>query len=701
VVDGKEYTIYNKKRPKQISSEEYEAIFEFFTIDPSEKAQHTMRMGFVDILNGKINPNSYKHETGQKEHVYWKELYHEARSVLGLRPEDLFEGLGVHQPGFDLEKTKLQLNVDATKQYIEGGKRLSSAKYEIYFPELVKPSLFDEEEPVADDEVIHLEGAGDIIRNEQGLFLLKYYKNNTETIRILEGKLTIEKACYDFKSNNKLLVTGYHMNRELRTYSINDLMAYLKDYMYYGTKGADAVKYYVHYMVDRVPKYELSTVLGFNSHWNLPCLEEEQRIQILTSTDMQKDAYDRAAGIVESYTEEEKENIRKLMNELVEKTQMKELKKAIIIGWNMAAPFRSVFIEELELFPVFCAYGNRGTGKSSVIEFFSTMFYDIYPSYQSSSLLFSLSRFEDTLTTSSFPVFVQEVKTFPENIINIVKEHCTGTSPFQRKKNARELDFNAEKTAPLIFDCNYLPKQMQDPAMNSKLVTLEFTDEDVIEMDPAWLELRNKLKEYKLFSILYDKTKNWTKKDLAKYIGKFSEEIITQIHKKKSDIERNNPRIIQQYAILAFGIELFNSLFGTKFNRKKILGLLLESRTIMSNSLLNDFYMFFKEALKFEPGSRNPNYLNHGVEKYNSNKYGEGWFFTSANKADFTRFTNYREDASSLDSLIQNLRDALPEKQKYLIQKHNSGRLRGLFVHEDFVKELQEEMEGFTKVDRS
>lgn len=685
--------------PKKINLKEFESLISFLLIGENKKlkVQHSMRQGFIDIFNGKINPNDYKKVTGKAEHVYWKEAFHEAHTCCGLKPEDLLVGLEQFQAGFDLDKTKEQLNDQKNIDYILNMKRMSKAKYNEYFPGTqqktitpppaqqpattpkIEDDIFSERE--LDNDEMYLEGYG-IIHNEQdGLFLEKQYKNSSELFRILEGKLHIEKQSYETLNNNRIVFTGFHNKKHFRTYPFPDLLAYLQNYTYQGNRGRDIVKYYIHQQLENVPTYELKYVLGFNSHWNLPWLEEDNKFQILTATDKQIEAYRNSANMYHPYTVKEKKHIITLMQNFIKITQMDEVKLSIIIGWCMSAPFRHVFINKFALFPVLCAYGNRSTGKTSVIEYFCINFFDVYESYDASRLFFSSARFENALSMSSFPLFVQEVNIIPYETLSLIKEHSTGSSKYFRMKNSKENDFNCLKSAGLAIDCNTLPKTFQDPAMNTKLTVVPFTDEDIIELDPSWNNLKKELKKYKMFSLFYDYTKTWSDDDIEGFLKLYEQEFYDKVQKQKGDIEKDNPRIIQQYCIIAFGIDLFNEIFATEFDHSKVLDVMLGSRTVMTQSVLNDFYTYCLEAIIYDINNKNPNYLNHKLPEYKTRAKGIGYFFGSANKVDFQKFT---QEKYSLDELVEKLRDALDDKEKETITKHNTGKVRGIFIHKTF-----------------
>ncbi len=690
VVSGKRYSWINDNEIVDINKQEYEQIFNFF----KPKKDTSIRKGFVDILLGNINPNEIKTEEN-KEHVYWKEVFHECMTVGGLRPEDLYKGLDKFQTGFDLEKTKIQVKNSKNDTYITNGKRLSKKKYEQYFPELVgikepeQTNMMEilrsaPETPIL-SEGIELEGRGVIVETEEGLFLERVRGKQIETVRILDGKFKISKVSFESNNYNRMLLTGVHKNSNFRTLPLSDLMVRLNDYTYRGTEGRDCVKRFVHQKVDQVDKYKLSYVLGFNSHWNLPHLEENEQVQIITSTDMQMNTYRKAQKYPKVYSEAEKKKIRALMSKFVKQTQLDRVKTGVIVGWAMASPFRHAFINQLSLFPILCAHGNRNTGKSAVLEFYCVDFFGIHNSYIGAGVLGSPSQFEDFLSSSSFPIFIEEVIYIPDNVLAIMKEHTTGTTQFRRKKSARELDFECIKSAGIAIDCNHLIKSLTDPAMNTKVLLLPFTEQEIIERDPEWVNIKNKLKKYNLFSMMYDYTKDWTEKTIIQKISGYYNEALLMLGIKRKDIEKNNPRLITQYMIISFGLELFNEIFGISFERKPIIDLLLGSRTIMTRSLLNDFHSFCTQAIYFDPDARgNPKYLNHELKEYNSRKYGKGFFFEATNKADFDNFT---KEKHSFSELIEQLRDALTDKHKDYIRDHNTGKKRGIYIHQKFFED--------------
>ena len=681
------YKWFIERTPLEIDDLDYTKIMDFFK--EKEVAFHTMRLKFVDLIMGKLDPHKLKDEKHQ-EHVYWKEMYHEAWYCLGLKPEDLLEGLAKFQKTYNEEETKKQLENQKNIKYIYSKSRLSKEKYEDYFRINNRQELLDafgSENPdgMILDSDLELKGRGSIMIKDNGIYLLKVFKKYIQDIQVLEGTLELEKMAYETLNNNRILISGKHDKMPFRTIPIDVILYKMNDYLYQGTMGRDVVKKYIHHLKENLNIYTLSYVLGFNSHWSLPYLEEEGKFQILTSTDKQMDAYNKCMLLPIKYKEREKNRIKKLLKLFIERTKMNKSKLSIIIGWAMAAPFRHIFIEYLDLFPVLACYGPRKTGKSAMLKFFCLTFYGVHEPYNS-SVLYSMSRFEDILSTGSFPIFIEEIITVPLEILSLIKEHATMTSRFFRKKNARENDFDCLKSAPLVFDCNNAVKSLMDPATNSKLTLVPFSEDEKIPMARGWINLRRILRGYNLFSMMLDYTKDWSKDTVGTKINEYlKRDVIT------SEDEEKNPRILQQWVIIMFGLDLFEEVFGISLDREGFLDVIRFGRTRMTQNILVDFYSFCREAVDYDEGTEddegrkfrgdNPPYLSHPLEEYKSRDKGKGYFFKATNKADFQSFT---KDKFTLEGLCEMLVDGLRDNHKDLISNHNTGSNRGLFIKKAF-----------------
>ena len=147
-INGDSYNYMNQKEIRILKKKEFDSILAFFLYKKIKK----LRQPFLDILNGKLEIQGYAVEVNQKgnEHVYWKNIYRECYHQIGLKPEDLFEGLSKNQPAFDLEKTKTQLLYDY-HDYRE--KPLSNDKMKEYFPTYYQKVKKKEVDMFASDKI--------------------------------------------------------------------------------------------------------------------------------------------------------------------------------------------------------------------------------------------------------------------------------------------------------------------------------------------------------------------------------------------------------------------------------------------------------------------------------------------------------------------------------------------------------------------
>ncbi len=498
---------------------------------------------------------------------------------------------------------------------------------------------------------------------EKGIYHVKYRKYDKCRDLILDGNFDI--LCKTTDNRNIDLFTFKFRNKMYHTYSIDETLHKLSDKIYKGNIGKDIIKRVFNFIGDQFKlndlTYKPEYILGFNNGWKLPQTEIEKRFLIVCYTDLQVKTYNHAKNMLDKYSDKEKEEIKTKLKEFVEITQGDKTKNAILIGWSIAAPFRLAFLDYGDLFPHLYNYGERYTGKGSLEKFWIVRFYDIYDNYLSSITLESTSRLEDHLSESTFPHNIPECNRVQNiNTLPILKDHATGISDFERKKNARELDFYKPKVAGLCFDSNKIVSQFKNSAFNSKCITQEYTKDDVVHLDLNWKELSRELKQKKLFSLIYDETKDWDNNKISDTMKSIRETIKTELEAKGINIdtiEANNARLIPIYQIIRFGIKLFEDTFEIELeNKDKILDSLIAGRKIISSELHDQFYQLCRNALDFKHLGPNPKYLTCILEE---TKHATHYAFTQKNLRDFKEFTGKRYKLPELTNL---LKDAIDDK---------------------------------------
>ena len=141
--DGKPYIEFLPFDPIEVNKKQWSEIKNFFINEKMPAINYTrMRQPFVDILEGKIDIESYAKKIGKKEFLYWKYLFIEAYNRCEILPKQLYPFLKRNQPAFDIKKTETQLNSignDIRKHPLKS-KTLSEffPDYEIISPENLK-----------------------------------------------------------------------------------------------------------------------------------------------------------------------------------------------------------------------------------------------------------------------------------------------------------------------------------------------------------------------------------------------------------------------------------------------------------------------------------------------------------------------------------------------------------------------------------
>ncbi|MFX1567218.1 MAG: hypothetical protein ACFFCV_02490 [Promethearchaeota archaeon] len=498
-------------------------------------------------------------------------------------------------------------------------------------------------------------------------------------IEILDGKFEILYRVYD-ERNEKMLYTYKFNNNLYHTYDRKELISKLTYNILKGNYGIDVLKKVINYYDGKLEKRTAKPVLGFDNGWVLPIqgLEKEKEFAIISTNHYQRIAYKNAKKMYKEYSEVDKERLKKIMNKLIKKTKIKPVKQSIIIGWCIAAPFRKTFINLIDIFPPLNLIGERRSGKSAFFNLFTTIFYKIYENAFTSTDFASDSRISGIMTSSTFPAHFEEIKEVSKYTLSLLKE--SATNDFYRDRMSKDGVHIAQSvlmSTPIGTDANYFIKEFIDIAYNSKVINLFFDEKDIIPRDDSWLELRRKLKREKLFSFIYDMTKDWTNKDILEQI----ESIEKEYKKDIKFMDTYYPRLSFIFQIILFGIKLFEKAFDIILEKDDIITELTSSRQNLTNTILQLFYMFCQRARDYEEEiivgkteegetvkytkMKDKRYLNHKLEMNSKRDYD----FTQENLGDFnTLLKTHGEEVRSLKGLAGELREALSAKDKDMIK---------------------------------
>lgn len=530
----------------------------------------------------------------------------------------------------------------------------------------------------------------DIEVRKDGIFKITWrkikgilYPNETP---IFKGKLEILFKTYDTVldvDRFTFLINGMKHN----TFTIMKMINKFEDKIYEGTSGRDIIKKVFNYFSDKIENRHPEYILGFNKGWILPQREIEGKYAIIIYTDIDKKVYKNAQKCIKNHTNKEKQGIIEKVKLFIITTQTPPIKLLKIITWSITCIFRMPIIDFFKIFPLLYNYGERNAGKGSLEEFWIVHFYRIHKKLLPSKTLESASRLEDYLASSTFPIAITEVDGRNiRNTLSIIKEHASDNTDFERKKPDQTLAFSKPKTAGLCLDSNIIIDEFNDSALNSKCIMNEFKKKDIPKIDFEWKKLFRELKKEKLFSFIYNATKDWDNKTIFNIFNKIIEETKENLPDYKI-IEKTHPRILSTYQICLFGLYVWNLSFGFsleqifKIGFNEILDSLISGRKIIPSNLLDQFYRFCLTAINFEEDyeeeytskegnsyfktirGNNPKYLTCALKL---TKDGFHYGFTQDNLRDFNEYTNTKYN---LKNLPNKLEDGLDDKNDIIWSK--------------------------------
>ena len=508
---------------------------------------------------------------------------------------------------------------------------------------------------VYDDNLI------EITNSEINLFELPYKKSTKyERIKVVGFNLDILYKTSDHKNDNIILYTFKKNNEILYNYELSNFLKKFDSEIIKKRIGNEVIKYIFSekskYCKNKKPKY----ILGFNNRWYLPIDEDKNDYTIICYTDEQKQIFQNCKNIYKQYSDDKKLKIKSDFKKFIELTQINLTYLSIIIGWSMIAPFKLFFISNYKLFPHLILIGKRYTGKTSFLDFIIISFFKHYENHLSAQSIGTLARFEDMTSGSTLPVFVDEFDNIIRTIVNVLLEMATSTSDYKRKSSPIS-QISRPRIVPFSTTSNKLGTFYMRPAHNSRAIIL--TINDSMTRDQTWVDLKEKLEKEKLFSFLYDYTKDWTNKNLKELVKETKEKykVEEQIKRLTEETriikyfsEKYYPRIREIYIIILAGINLFEKMFGIKLETDGILKTLIESRKQTSFDILSRFKEFCILKTTYDP-KESSKYISCGIINDKKGRYIFG-------QVDLTDFNMFNKSGYNLTELYELLNEGLEEK---------------------------------------
>ena len=499
----------------------------------------------------------------------------------------------------------------------------------------------------------------------------KYNERTDEMISFTEmvfrGRFEIDRKSKDDKID---VFSFLHRDNYYQTMIRTKMLGLFEPFTYKSGEGKDIIKEVISFYADKLEYSEAKYIIGFDNGWVLPQLEKKNDYSIILYTSIQKQIYERCNHIYKHYKISEKKLIVNDLKKLLLRTQIDKYKLATVLGWSMASPFRLSFIYYYKLFPAMSLIGPKESGKTFLASFFSIEFFRVWKNYMSSSTATSPARLEDCLSTSTFPIQIDEFeKVYNHLVVEILKETLTGVTDYKRKLNVLE-EFNKPKVAPFIITANFRPKAFEESALNSKMINISFSSEEKIKDDQVWIDLYNKLKKEKLFSFIYEYTIDWDNNKIIEIIKDIENIIRKQSFYIELELDKNS-RLRKKFISVLFGLHVFKETFNIdvfnifNIDMKGILLLIEESVRAVTLNLLDQFVEFCIIATKFGKDDYNIKYRTCLLRK---SKTTDEYYFTPANLRDFNEFASGKYSMSNLGDLLN---DSLENKELIRYKRTN------------------------------
>lgn len=526
----------------------------------------------------------------------------------------------------------------------------------------------DKQIVITENEILLRSGSGNHIKNKSiagfGMKILYYavdkFKNN---IKI-----------YTFQANGKLFYS----------YEINKFLSEYKDELFEGNLSKNTIRKIFSVKSKSMIPRRAEYINGWNNGWKLPINHKESDYMLICQTDEQRIVLNSVLNAYKKYSDEEKINLYKILNNFFDITEYDTICATITAAWSMAALFKGYFMKYMKIFPLLGAEGLRNTGKTSYMNIMILYIWNIFDTHIDGGAVDSVAAIPQAMISGAFPLYLDDMQIYSEKFISLAKESSTSQSYHTKYKPDGSIREKAKRVASISMSSNtdYMKIYFGDLANNSRAINLH--PEKLTSKNKKWVKLGLKIKEAKMLSLVLDYTEGWIDKDLDKLVKEVEKKY--NIAKKiktlgnKEFINKNYPRIGEIYTIILVGVELWERIFKVKLKMvNNILETLIKSRGHILSELINYFLIFCVEAKNYNLGDieerdgkevvvtkNHPYYLKHELI-INSKDWG---LFTVTNMKEFSKMceTKFR----GLDDLCNQLLEGLEKENKDLLFVHKT-----------------------------
>ncbi|KKL23399.1 hypothetical protein LCGC14_2425760, partial [marine sediment metagenome] len=234
----------------------------------------------------------------------------------------------------------------------------------------------------------------------------------------------------DKKRKNVEIFTFYSNKELFYNYEINDFMNLRQDKLFKDNLSKNVIKYIFDKKSKNLPIRKAKYIPGWKNGWKLPINDDKNNFSLICYTAYQRDIVDKIKKMYKKHSPEYKEKIYKLITRFIGITKFDPIYLSIVIGFSMIAPFKLYFIKNYKLFPHLILEGDRNTAKTAILDTFIVDWFGIDKEHIAGKVFESVARFENFVTGSTFPLFVDEYVIKDKNSINLLKEMATAMSDY-------------------------------------------------------------------------------------------------------------------------------------------------------------------------------------------------------------------------------------------------------------------------------
>jgi hypothetical protein len=245
--------------------------------------------------------------------------------------------------------------------------------------------------------------------------------------------------------------------------------------------------------------------------------------------------------------------------------------KDLIFSWVLISPFLHVILKILNFAPPLALHGIGDVGKSTLLVSLILKGFGATNEPLNTTNINSNSRFESYLSGSTFPILIDDISEANKKQIDFLKSSLTVGGRNQKKGSGTGMQFYSIDK-PYITSWattfNIPPIWLSDDLFLQRIFMLYISEMKQIE---GWSEAEESLERGYLTRILYNYTKNFTRKDLRKMLKSYKIPVTIKYEKE---------RLKSFWQIFSLGKFLMKDIFDIDVDIEKILDLICDTRSM-------------------------------------------------------------------------------------------------------------------------